>query len=106
MFAYYFLGLIIIGLSWGKHFSSNSKVIELEKDNFRAITKINTNQTNETWFIMFYSPYCPHCKRVTPDWEKLAEESNKCAEIGAVDWYFCYLNSIVLKRDSFVRNTK
>jgi protein disulfide-isomerase A6 len=89
MFSYYFLGLIVISISSAKHFSSNSKVLELENENFEKITKINTIQNNKTWFIMFYSPYCTHCKRVTPDWEKLAGENNKCAQIGAVDWYFC-----------------
>ncbi|KAJ1967830.1 hypothetical protein IWQ62_001609 [Dispira parvispora] len=27
-----------------------------------------------TWFIKFYVNYCPHCKRLKPIWQKLAEE--------------------------------
>ncbi|QRV87234.1 thioredoxin [Ceratobasidium sp. AG-Ba] len=36
------------------------------------------------WLVEFYSPYCPHCKRFAPTWEKVAEEK---APLGAISGF-------------------
>jgi len=33
------------------------------------------------WLVEFYSPYCPHCKRFAPTWDKVAEEKAPLASI-------------------------
>lgn len=38
------------------------------------LTENNWKQTLEgEWFVKFYAPWCPACRAITSDWEKLAE---------------------------------
>lgn len=47
-----------------------------EKDNIVKLTKFNfdNNVKSGAWFIKFYAPWCTHCQRLAPIWEKLADE--------------------------------
>lgn len=44
----------------------SEKAVALTSDNFDKLTK------GKQVFIKFYSPYCPHCKDIAGDWNKLA----------------------------------
>jgi len=42
--------------------------VELNPDNFDVSTATGT------WFIKFFSPYCPHCRHFAPMWQELVED--------------------------------
>ena len=46
----------------------DSKVVELTDDNFNS-----EMEKFDTAFVEFIAPWCPHCKRLAPDFEKAAK---------------------------------
>merc|ERR1712038_2082441 len=48
--------------------SASAAVPSLTPDNYDAMTD------GKTVFIKFFAPWCGHCKKMAPDWEKLAGE--------------------------------
>lgn len=59
------LATIVVALSDSVH--AGSSVI-LTKENYDETTR------GKNVFIKWYDPNCDHCKKVAPEWEKLAEE--------------------------------
>jgi len=57
--------------------------IDLTEENF--VSKVSASPH----FVMFFAPWCGHCKRLAPTWEELAGKKNKDGEkevtIGKVD---------------------
>lgn len=47
---------------------SNSDIVHLTATNFEPVTK-----EENSVLIMFYAPWCGHCKRMKPEYEKAAE---------------------------------
>lgn len=62
-------------------YESGSKVVKLTAANFRE----KVLNGNELWFVEFYAPWCGHCQRLTPEWEKLAGALKGIINVGAVD---------------------
>jgi len=62
-------------------FTVGSNAIEVTPDNFDSLTK------GKTVFLKFYAPWCGHCKKLAPDWEKLEKEfeSSDIGFVGSVD---------------------
>ncbi|GJP73174.1 hypothetical protein CLOP_g3910 [Closterium sp. NIES-67] len=46
---------------------AESKVVELNSANFNEVVGLTDNV-----FVKFYTPWCGHCKRLAPDWEKVS----------------------------------
>ena len=57
---------------------------ELNEADFDKLVK-NGNEHN--WFVMFHAPWCPHCKRLTPVFEEMAQNLSDLLSFGVVDWY-------------------
>jgi len=55
--------------------------LELDKASWDAAT------SGKSVFIKFYAPWCGHCKKMKPDWDKLMEEykDSKTAVVAEVD---------------------
>jgi len=49
---------------------ANCKVISLTDSNWKSVVM----DSNKNVFIKFFAPWCGHCKRLAPDWDKLGEE--------------------------------
>lgn len=75
-------------------FSSFFNVEALTKRNSSLLVNINDtnlesriNNTHQKWFIMFYESWCPHCKKVFPTINEVAEMLKEEVLFGMVDWY-------------------
>jgi protein disulfide-isomerase A6 len=59
-----------------------SAVIELNEANFDALVL----DSNDHWLVEFYAPWCGHCKKLAPEWEKAAARlATDGVKLGAID---------------------
>ena len=62
-------------------FGKDSEVIRLDKKNF--VKKVL--KSNNIWLILFYAPWCGHCKEFHPEFEKIARATKGLFKLGAVN---------------------
>lgn len=69
------------GDSAGGKRSEDSAVVELNESSFNeAVLK-----SPDLWLVEFYAPWCGHCKKLAPEWERAAKELRGMVRLGAVD---------------------
>jgi len=56
------------------------KIIFIDEGNYNSYI----NNTGK-WFIFFYRPTCPHCKKLKPDWENLSVMMHGKVNIGTIN---------------------
>ena len=70
--------LISLSLSF---FESNTPVILLDGDTFEK----EVVQSKDIWLVLFYAPWCGHCKAFSPEYEKAAKALKGIFKIAAID---------------------
>mmetsp|Transcript_106250 Transcript_106250/g.343301 ORF Transcript_106250/g.343301 Transcript_106250/m.343301 type:complete len:233 (+) Transcript_106250:110-808(+) len=52
--------------------------LNAERTNVVKLNKFNFGENVKTgaWFVKFYAPWCTHCQRLAPIWEKLADQAS------------------------------
>ena len=58
----------------------------LNEENFDKLVSSRTSSTDKPWFVLFYAPWCGHCKRLKPAWYDLGKDVEGTHDIGMVDW--------------------
>jgi len=60
---------------------SDKDVIVLNDSNFDSILM----KSNDMWLVEFYAPWCGHCKKLEPEWNKVATELKGKIKVAKVD---------------------
>ncbi|XP_028393271.1 dnaJ homolog subfamily C member 10-like [Dendronephthya gigantea] len=70
-------------------YDEDPEIITLGYSDFES----SVTNSDDIWFINFYSPYCSHCHDLAPTWREVAKELEGVVRIGAVncqeDWSLC-----------------
>ncbi|CAG9540325.1 unnamed protein product [Cercopithifilaria johnstoni] len=62
-------------------YDEDKEIITLSRSDFER----TVSETDEIWFINFYSTFCSHCHQLAPTWRKFAQEMEGVLRIGAVN---------------------
>ena len=57
------------------HSITSPKLYEITHDSYVAHIVDNSTNTlkNGPWMLMFFAPWCDHCKRMMPTWNEFAD---------------------------------
>jgi len=62
--------------------ASGKGTIELTADNFQSTV---VNQNKDVFMVIFYAPWCGHCKSAMPGWDAAAGEAQDGIKFGKID---------------------
>jgi len=61
-------------------------LVEIKDDTYSTLVADTADESeNEVWLIMFYAPWCHHCHKVRPIFEKLAITTPSKVKFGVID---------------------
>jgi protein disulfide-isomerase-like protein len=63
----------------------SGEVIQLDTKNFEHLTQAASGATTGDWLIKFYAPWCGHCRKMEPTYEKVAEMLHGEVNVARVD---------------------
>lgn len=70
-------------------YDDDPEIITLSHSDF----DMSVEDTDDIWFINFYSPHCSHCHEIAPAWREMARELEGVVRVGAVncedDFFVC-----------------
>ena len=89
-FSFFFVLLALISIARSedgvkpsiKYVDSVHPIANLTHENFDLYV---TSQDYGPWFVMFFAPWCGHCKRAAPAWIELSKAVEGKANIGMID---------------------
>lgn len=73
--------LAILIVSSMAFYEEGSDVVKLTAANFKE----QVLDSDDFWLVEFYAPWCGHCKKLTPEWERAAKGLKGMFKLGAVD---------------------
>ncbi|CAB3407971.1 unnamed protein product [Caenorhabditis bovis] len=62
-------------------YDDDQEIVTLNRADFQRYV----TDSNDIWFINFYSTYCSHCHQLAPTWRKFAREIEGTIRVGAVN---------------------
>lgn len=74
------MSIFLINMAFSLY-NTNSNVINLTSSNFNK----EVVNSADIWLVEFYAPWCGHCQRLVPEYEKAANALKGIVKIGAVD---------------------
>jgi len=86
------ISIFLISMTYSLY-NSNSNVIKLTTSNFQK----EVINGSDMWFVEFYAPWCGHCQRLAPEWEKAANILKGIVKVAAVDAQAEQVNKKLLK---------
>jgi len=75
-------GIVALLIAWSVLTTAiGASVVDLDARSFEA----NVAGSAETWLVEFFAPWCGHCKKLEPTYEKVAREAPAGIHVAKVD---------------------